>query len=81
MTLPSHSNPPIRTTGRAAPLPVPSVEGSLSAKLLPWMRSATASSVDVIGSLGLNGLFTAHITGNLVILVAHVSSGSLTIRR
>jgi uncharacterized membrane protein YoaK (UPF0700 family) len=31
--------------------------------------------VDVIGFLGLGGLFTAHITGNLAILAAHVVSG------
>jgi uncharacterized membrane protein YoaK (UPF0700 family) len=29
-------------------------------------------SVDVIGFLGLDGLFTAHITGNLVVLAAHI---------
>jgi uncharacterized membrane protein YoaK (UPF0700 family) len=37
--------------------------------------SVTAGSVDVISFLGLDGLFTAHITGNLVILAAHVVSG------
>jgi uncharacterized membrane protein YoaK (UPF0700 family) len=73
MAVPSHSNVPSQTGGRAAFLPVPSIDGSLSAKLLPWALSATAGSVDVIGFLGLNGLFTAHITGNLVILVSHLS--------
>jgi uncharacterized membrane protein YoaK (UPF0700 family) len=34
-----------------------------------------AGSSDVISFLGLGGLFTAHITGNLVILAAHVLSG------
>jgi uncharacterized membrane protein YoaK (UPF0700 family) len=34
-----------------------------------------AGSTDVIGFLGLGGLFTAHITGNLVILAAHFVSG------
>jgi uncharacterized membrane protein YoaK (UPF0700 family) len=29
----------------------------------------------VIGFLGLNGLFTSHITGNLVVLAAHVAGG------
>jgi hypothetical protein len=32
-------------------------------------------SSDVISFLGLGGLFTAHITGNLVILAAHVLGG------
>ena len=35
----------------------------------------TAGSVDVISFLGLGGLFTAHITGNLVILAAHYITG------
>jgi uncharacterized membrane protein YoaK (UPF0700 family) len=34
--------------------------------------SATAGSTDAIGFLGLNGLFTAHITGNMVILAGHL---------
>jgi len=37
--------------------------------------SLIAGSVDVISFVGLGGLFTAHITGNLVILAAHVVSG------
>ncbi|HWC20381.1 MAG TPA: DUF1275 family protein, partial [Terriglobales bacterium] len=36
--------------------------------------STTAGAVDVIGFLAL-GLFTAHITGNLVILAAHYVTG------
>ena len=32
-------------------------------------------STDVIGFLGLNGLFTSHITGNLVVLAAHMAGG------
>ena len=39
------------------------------------MLSVTAGSVDVISFLGLGGLFTAHVTGNLVILAAHLVSG------
>ena len=53
----------------------PSVDRSLSTKLLPSVLSLTAGSADVISFLGLGGLFTAHITGNLVILAAHVVSG------
>jgi len=44
-------------------------------KLLPAVLSVIAGSADVIGFLGLGGLFTAHITGNLVMLAAHVVSG------
>jgi uncharacterized membrane protein YoaK (UPF0700 family) len=44
----------------------PSVDSSFGTKLLPSVLSLTAGSVDVITLLGLGGLFTAHITGNLV---------------
>jgi uncharacterized membrane protein YoaK (UPF0700 family) len=54
----------------------PLVESSLNAKLLPTVLSVIAGSVDAIGFLGLGGLFTAHVTGNLVILAAHLVSGS-----
>jgi uncharacterized membrane protein YoaK (UPF0700 family) len=37
--------------------------------------SLIAGSMDVISFLGLGGLFTAHITGNLVILAAHIATG------
>jgi uncharacterized membrane protein YoaK (UPF0700 family) len=43
-------------------------------KLLPAVLSVIAGSTDSISFLGLGGLFTAHITGNLVILAAHVVS-------
>src|SRR5215813_2517490 len=43
--------------------------------LLVALLSGTAGAVDVIGFLGLGGLFTAHITGNLVILAAHYITG------
>jgi uncharacterized membrane protein YoaK (UPF0700 family) len=61
-----------RTTARAV---APSVDSSLGAKLLPCVLSVTAGSVDVISFLGLGGLFTSHITGNLVILAAHIATG------
>src|ERR1700688_1326674 len=52
-----------------------SVDSSLTMKLLPAVLSLTAGSVDVISFLGLGGLFTAHITGNLVILASHIVNG------
>lgn len=55
---------------------VPSVDSSLGLKLLPTVLSVTAGSADVISFLGLGGLFTAHITGNLVILAAHLVTGT-----
>jgi uncharacterized membrane protein YoaK (UPF0700 family) len=52
-----------------------SVDESFSMKLLPFVLSVIAGSTDVIGFLGLSGLFTAHITGNLVILAARFLAG------
>ncbi len=43
--------------------------------LLPAVLSVTAGAVDVTGFLALDGLFTAHVTGNLVILAAHYITG------
>lgn len=43
--------------------------------LLPALLSTTAGAVDAIGFLALDGLFTAHITGNLVVLAAHYTTG------
>ena len=51
------------------------VDSSLGTKLLPPALSVIAGSVDVIGFLGLGGLFIAHITGNLVVLAAHLVTG------
>ena len=48
----------------------------LNAKMLPAVLSVIAGSVDAISFLGLGGLFTAHVTGNLVVLVAHLATGS-----
>jgi uncharacterized membrane protein YoaK (UPF0700 family) len=53
----------------------PSVVNPLKAKMLAVVLSVIAGSVDAIGFLGLGGLFMAHVTGNLVILVAHFAAG------
>jgi uncharacterized membrane protein YoaK (UPF0700 family) len=53
-----------------------SVDSSFGTKLLPSVLSVVAGSVDVISFLGLGGLFAAHITGNLVVLAAHVVTGT-----
>ena len=47
--------------------------------MLPFVLSVIAGSTDIIGFLGLNGLFTAHITGNIVVLAAHMVAGDPTI--
>ena len=57
---------------------VPSVDASLGMKLLPAVLSLTPGSVDAISFLGLGGLFTAHITGNLVILASRIVAGGET---
>lgn len=54
----------------------PSAAQQLSSAALPFVLSVIAGSTDTIGFLGLNGLFTAHITGNLVILAAHIVIGN-----
>ena len=46
---------------------------------LPFVLSVIAGATDIIGVLGLNGLFMAHITGNLVLLAAHVVAGTRVI--
>ena len=55
-----------------------SVTGHRADWLLPVVLSTTAGAVDVIGFLGLGGLFTAHITGNVVILAAHYFVGGFS---
>jgi uncharacterized membrane protein YoaK (UPF0700 family) len=47
-------------------------------RLLPLLLSTTAGAVDIIGFLALGGLFTAHITGNLVVLAAHYVTGGFS---
>ena len=45
------------------------------AHALPLVLSVIAGATDTIGFLGMGGLFTAHITGNLVVLAAHLVAG------
>jgi uncharacterized membrane protein YoaK (UPF0700 family) len=52
-----------------------SINDSFATRLLPFVLSVIAGSTDAISFLGLGGLFTAHVTGNLVILAAHIVSG------
>jgi uncharacterized membrane protein YoaK (UPF0700 family) len=52
---------------------------SREVRALLAVLSVTAGCTDIISFLGLNGLFTAHITGNLVILAAHFFSGEAQI--
>lgn len=52
-----------------------SVDSSPALRVLPFVLSVIAGCTDVISFLRLGGLFTAHITGNLVILAAHVIGG------
>jgi uncharacterized membrane protein YoaK (UPF0700 family) len=66
------------TTG-ASDQPVgsaPSVDRPRRLLLLPTVLAVVAGSADVISFLGLGGLFVAQITGNLVILAAHLVTGT-----
>jgi len=56
-----------------------SAAADLAIRALPFVLSVIAGSTDTIGFLGLNGLFTAHITGNIVVLAAQVVAGNPTI--
>src|SRR2546429_9816577 len=56
-------------------MPIPSVDQSLAMLLLPTVLSLIAGSCDIITFIGLGGLFTAHLTGNLVVLVTRVVAG------
>jgi len=64
-------------TQAAAPvrrLPLPAVDKALTNILLPVLLGGVAGSTDTIGFLAFGGLFTAHITGNFVVLAAHIVS-------
>ena len=64
-----------RAEGRVVRVSTPSVDSS-GLKILPSVLSMIAGSCDVISFLGLGGLFTAHITGNLILIAAHIVSGT-----
>ncbi len=49
-----------------------SVDKSRSVQTLLVVLSVTAGCTDAIGFLGLYGLFTAQITGNIVLLAARI---------
>jgi uncharacterized membrane protein YoaK (UPF0700 family) len=51
------------------------VGDSFGTKSLLVVLSMAAGSLDVIGFLGLGGLFMAHVTGNIVILAAKLGAG------
>lgn len=61
----------IQTESSKTPAPELSLD-SRAVQALLLVLSITAGCTDVISFLGLDGLFTAHITGNLVILAAHI---------
>ncbi len=65
-----------RAEGGVVHVATPSVDSSWSMKMLPSVLSMIAGSADVIGFLGLGGLFIAHITGNLILIAAHIVSGT-----
>jgi uncharacterized membrane protein YoaK (UPF0700 family) len=51
-------------------------EADLPSRALPFVLSVIAGSTDTISFLALNGLFTAHVTGNIVVLAAHAVTGA-----
>src|ERR1700704_2822011 len=59
----------------SATVPGPGIDRSRAIQALLIVLSVTAGCTDIIGFLGLDGLFTAHITGNLVMLAAHLVGG------
>jgi uncharacterized membrane protein YoaK (UPF0700 family) len=69
----------IRSATTSRLLNIASAAADLAGRALPFVLSVIAGSTDIIGFLGLNGLFTAHITGNLVVLAAHIVAGDPTI--
>jgi uncharacterized membrane protein YoaK (UPF0700 family) len=72
MTSSQSGQPPLTASGPGRAARVPSIDESLALTLIPFVLSLVAGSLDVTGFLGLDGLFTAHITGNLVVLAARL---------
>ena len=60
--------------GQVRVVSAPPVDNWRAVQVMLILLSVTADSVDAIGFLGLGGLFIAHITGNLVILAAHIAA-------
>src|SRR5690242_5471260 len=69
-------NPGLGNHGARHPMAERIIQKESPGWLLPTVLSTTAGAVDVIGFLALGGLFTAHITGNLVVLLAHYITGN-----
>jgi uncharacterized membrane protein YoaK (UPF0700 family) len=69
-------NPGLGNHGAHHPMAERIIQKESPGWLLPTVLSTTAGAVDVIGFLALGGLFTAHITGNLVVLLAHYITGN-----
>jgi uncharacterized membrane protein YoaK (UPF0700 family) len=57
----------------------PARTADLASRAVPLILGVIAGSTDTIGFLGLRGLFTAHITGDLVVLAAHFAAGDPTV--
>lgn len=77
----TRSSAPAKSSGTAPaeakdPMASASSFDSRAAQALLVVLSVVAGCTDIIGFLGLNGLFTAHITGNLAFLAARLVGGS-----
>ncbi len=51
-------------------------DASIDKQVLATVLSVIAGSTDVVSFLGLAGLFTAHITGNLILIAARIVNGN-----
>ena len=64
-----------RKSSKRASLFLPPIDAPSAERRLAFLLSIVAGSADVIGFLALGGLFTAHITGNIVVLAARFVAG------